>query len=174
MRKYFLLAAAALMISGTANAEDIAGTIEVNATIKNVTKISCTSLDFGEILLPVNNVESTVRIPADAWVAALEPETLTTGDAIVSSLKSANCGVVSSLTFDEETSAPNNIQLPVLALLKSSGGSSLLLGNFEAYAEPEDDFLGSAELNIGATLSIPANAPAGKYTGSFPIIITVE
>ncbi|MBQ2811255.1 MAG: hypothetical protein IJF12_03700 [Alphaproteobacteria bacterium] len=54
MRKYFLTTVTALMISGTANADNILATFNAKATVAAYTNVNCSDLVFGTILYPSN------------------------------------------------------------------------------------------------------------------------
>ena len=178
MRKYFLLSVVGLLATTSANADTTVGTVPVNAVIKNSTQVSCSEMNFGEIYIPVNNAQGSVILPPDTNMmsAFFDSRTYEGGvHAVGGTPRSARCDVYSALTFDDGSSTPNNVALPTTAVLSNSAGTnSLLLGNFTIDMYNDYDTGVDDELSIGGTLMIPEKTPAGEYTGSFSVMVTVE
>ena len=56
MRKYFLLSAVALLVTNTANAENVTYNVEAQAKVALSTKATCTTWDWGTIYLTDLNI----------------------------------------------------------------------------------------------------------------------
>ncbi|MBE6450670.1 MAG: DUF4402 domain-containing protein [Alphaproteobacteria bacterium] len=164
MRKYFLTCAVAVLTVSTANAEDYTGTIQVSATVKNVTSISCSEMTFGDIYVPSNNPTSMLTLDYNSATG-----TLITGDngVLANGIESARCIFQSSVENA-------NVILPQMLILTNANNpeAALLVSQFTSGPAGHDSV--GYYLGIGGTLFIPENIPVGEYTGSFSVLVTVE
>jgi hypothetical protein len=88
-----------------------------------------------------------------------------------------NTGTVSaaSFTVTGSTNFTFSISLPSSLVTLKSGTNTLTLGTFTSNPTPFGTLTGgSALLNVGATLNIPAGQPAGTYTTETPFTVTVN
>ncbi|MBQ2810955.1 MAG: hypothetical protein IJF12_02175 [Alphaproteobacteria bacterium] len=156
MRKYFLLSAVALMISGTANATTDYAEVTAKATIEVANILSCTEMDWGKIVVKDDN-EGLV----------IDSSCASTSDDLISVSKndmSAKCTVPASGSFSD-----SDLDGGVFSDITLTGTKGGTLTVTEPYMVTQDTF--SA---IYANLNIPANVVADEYTGSFTFTYTYE
>ncbi|MBQ2810633.1 MAG: hypothetical protein IJF12_00510 [Alphaproteobacteria bacterium] len=161
MRKYFLLSAVALMISGTANAEKYAN-IEISANISHANKVTCVqNLNFGNIVLDSNDSTAqsiTISVNLDGSASLITEKT--SGIVSVSGENYGKCnmdlssldGRVVNLISQEDT----DVSIPVT--LQS------------AYLEDGQD-----NWALGGTLAIPEGSDLlndGDYFASILVVST--
>jgi len=152
MRKYFLLSAVALLATSNANAEfsdgQYYGIITANASIVNATKVTCTDLDFGRIVLDnQRTTDTTIEIsPTNGKI--------TSSDSVISvtNYKMGNCNPISVEGMGGE----------IVIDLKNEHGDTI---NAE---------ITGFEKNIGGILTIPSDAKDGDYSGSYTVIYFYE
>ncbi|MBE6450854.1 MAG: hypothetical protein E7016_02690 [Alphaproteobacteria bacterium] len=143
MRKYFLLSAVALMISGTANATTDYAEVTAKATIEVAGTFTCEDLDFGTIVVKQNNSVMSLVAPGST------SESLPEGIISVSGSGVAMCDGTSfsdgkiSLDLKNENNQTMNL------LVDKVAGDTLV-----------------------GTLTIPTEVKAGTYTGSFTVTQT--
>lgn len=88
-----------------------------------------------------------------------------------------NTGSVAAASFTV-TGATNytfSISLPASPVTLKSGANSLTVGAFTSSPTPNGTLTGgTATLNVGATLTVPAGQAAGVYTTETPFTVTVN
>ncbi|MBQ8870588.1 MAG: hypothetical protein IJ019_04355 [Alphaproteobacteria bacterium] len=145
MRKYFLLSAVALMISGTANARTTFDYMNVSANLIGAEEMTCSDLTFGDIIIKNENKESTI----EAGVGWFE----TTGDIIqVTGYEAGYCNEAYYPTLESDT-----------ITLKGPDSTTLTITG----VYPEDGY-------ISGTLNIPANVTKGEYSANILVLGTYE
>ncbi|MBQ8870824.1 MAG: hypothetical protein IJ019_05560 [Alphaproteobacteria bacterium] len=158
MRKYFLLGAVALMISGTANATTDYAEVTAKATIEVANTMICDYLDYGNIVVKAHNPKSYVY----------NDGTFTEG---VLSVPETEGFTISCVTTQQAMGNIENISFPSSVTLKgTTSDTPLTLTGLSAYDEGQmetwmfyfSDF----------TLEIPAGVKADTYTGSFTVSYT--
>ncbi|MBE6450456.1 MAG: hypothetical protein E7016_00650 [Alphaproteobacteria bacterium] len=153
MRKYFLLSAVALMAATSANAENSYGTVEVNADIKYVNNITCSSLELGTIYLDsASEEDGTFSVSID--------QAYNLGGSVVrvdgADASECNFGLTSEID-----------------LSKVYMEDTITLGNkdntIDVALDMQQTGMDGVRLLIRADVTIPAGMPAGHYTKSFEV-----
>ena len=143
MRKYFLLSAVALIISGNANATTDYAEVTAKATIEVAGTFECDDYDWGTIVVKQNNEPFTI----DSFDGSEHKDLIS-----ISSLPG-------SLSCTDEFLGNDTID--EVKLTNENGDIITISGMFA-----DEDAI------YGAQLNIPANVKPGEYTGSFTITVT--
>ncbi len=137
-----------------------------SATIFEPITISKTvDMNFGN--LAVNNTPGTI---------VLTPESGRTATGGVSFLTS-NSGTVTAASFTVTglADATYSITLPSTPTVISNGGNDMTVDTWTSTPTPTGTLTGGTQtLNVGATLNVPASAPAGVYISATPFNVTVN
>ncbi|MBQ8870842.1 MAG: hypothetical protein IJ019_05655 [Alphaproteobacteria bacterium] len=150
MRKYFLLSAAALTMTTSANATTDYAEVTAKATIEVAGTFDCDPLEFGTIVVKSGRTEPTV-VTIDKDVAA---------DFDKNHIVSISDAVVA---YCYNASAPNgldNLTETSVTLKGSKGSLDVTLIPYRVQGV------------IGGALTIPADVKADEYVGSFTVTVT--
>ncbi|MBE6450687.1 MAG: hypothetical protein E7016_01840 [Alphaproteobacteria bacterium] len=158
MRKYFLLSAVALMISGTANADNASLTAEVYAKIEHVNQITCSPLDFGTIYLKKNNAESVLS------ASDFTPS----GDII--SVFGGSAGYCSGISSEDGVNIVGWGRTE--GMDDQSGKFYFLTGNSDEEYAYIDNISINSDGYIWADLHIPANFPTATLDTTISLTVT--
>ncbi|MBQ8870809.1 MAG: DUF4402 domain-containing protein [Alphaproteobacteria bacterium] len=156
MRKYFLLSAAALMISSTANATTDYAEVTAKATIQVANTVSCGELDWGTIVIKDGNEEITIDVDYDGYMSY-------DSDNIISI--SGN-GYTTCTGYTEVGSG--GIDLESNAIYLSATGT-----NKKLTFTPTIDGTGNSS-GLGGKLTIPADVDSGEYSATFTLNFVVS
>ena len=158
MRKYFLLSAVALMISGTANATTDYAEVTAKATIEVANQIECTDLNFGTIVVKQSNKSSQIEICENAD-DDLSSTLDINGDDILSVTGYSPAHCVGAYHPSSESGLN---PLSYTTVITNENGDKLTVSDL---FQVDEEF-------ICGKLTIPANVKAGEYTGSFTVSVT--
>ena len=148
MRKYFLLSAVALLATSTANATTDYAEVTAKATIEVAGTLSCTNMDFGNIVVKQGNSEIVINYSSE--------ELFTNSSDVIATEGETSFIACDGVDFyANEPSYPSNVSLTASGKAKAL---SLELSHFG------DGFDGS--------LTIPADIEAGTYENSITITYT--
>ncbi|MBQ8870803.1 MAG: DUF4402 domain-containing protein [Alphaproteobacteria bacterium] len=153
MRKYFLLSAVALIISGTANAATDYAEVTAKATIEVAGTFTCSDLDFGTIVVKQGNEEFDI-----SSFDLNEGVTYDNYAISISGFNPSECAYSGGYDAGDDGTFP-----PITSYLRNANGDSLL------FSADFQNFYGG---ELHGTLTIPANVKAGEYTGSFTVTLT--
>ena len=151
MRKYFLLSAAAMLMSTTANATTDYAEVTAKATIEVARQFECTDFDFGTIVIKENNPETTVVI-GDGFEEYDESIILDLKDASPSSVINYGTNPGESLGNMDATEI----------ILRASGSSKVLTAEV---------MYGESDTVMDGILTIPADVESGEYSGTTTVKI---
>ncbi|MBQ2810547.1 MAG: DUF4402 domain-containing protein [Alphaproteobacteria bacterium] len=160
MRKYFLLSAVVLLVTGTANATTDYAEVTAKATIEVASQMNCYGMDFGTIVVKKDNAESTVTV----YVGEAPNDQMyynTTGD-ILSVSGSPAAGVC--ISENGSNSEKLSFNIPSSVVLTGDNGTM--------NASLSQGFSSGGMIIIHGTLTIPPSVKAGDYTGSFTVTAT--
>ncbi|MBQ2810674.1 MAG: DUF4402 domain-containing protein [Alphaproteobacteria bacterium] len=152
MRKYFLLSAVALMITGTANATTDYAEVTAKATIEVAGTFTCSDMNFGTIVVKQGNSEIII----DGELA--EVGNINDNDDLIS---------ISGVSMSTCSVSDNDDYVPMikfsenLLTLTNDNGDEITVSGFTSNIQ-----------RIFGTLVIPSNVKAGDYTGSFTVTHT--
>lgn len=153
------------LITGTAFTQ-VTASATATATIFEPIAISKTvDMNFGN--LAVNATPGTI-------VLAPESSRTTTGGV---TFLSSNIGTVTAASFTVTglADATYSITLPSTPTVISSGGNDMTVDTWTSTPSSNGTLTGGTQtLNVGATLNVPASAPAGIYTSATPFNVTVN
>lgn len=169
MRNSIRFAAAALAIASFGSAANAATTASGTATaevLSTLTVVQDTDLRFGQIAA---NGGGTIVIPADSAQAITTSGTLvSTGTRGASAftvtgnrgvrVQASTFAVTSPLTWQGTWGGPG--AAPTMAL-------SALTSHWTNNVDVLDATTGTAEINVGGTLTVGANQEPGLYSGTF-------
>lgn len=154
------VALSALLLPAMARAQ-ASDTGDISVTIQNqaITLTNDTTLAFGTIL-PFGR-------PGTAVVPPSGPES---GSNVFISVP----GSSAAWSVTGVPNAPYAITLPSSAVVVSSGSNSMNVDTFTRTGGSSQIFLdaaGNSSFNVGATLHVGANQPAGVYTGTYTVTV---
>jgi len=152
------------LISNCAKAQVSAS---ANASVTLITPIAITKtvdMNFGNVAVGTS--------PGTVVLAPAGTRTATGGVTLP-----VTTGTVTAASFTV-TGAANytfSISLPASSITLKSGANSLTVSTFLSTPTPTGTLTGgTATLNVGATLNVPANQAAGVYTTDTPFTVTVN
>ena len=137
--------------------------VPVNITVRIIPHLSLAhdsnaALNFGEIC--TSNVQQTITVPASGAATAVNarcPLTATSAD---------------SFTVTGNTGQSFYVGLPASVTI-SRGSNSLTIDNFTSSCSPSCTLSGSTHtFKVGGTLTVPIEAAAGEYTGTYSVSVT--
>ncbi|MBQ8870936.1 MAG: DUF4402 domain-containing protein [Alphaproteobacteria bacterium] len=148
MRKYFLTTAAAFLSATNVMAATDYVEVSINANISSAKVISCSNLNFGDIVVKEGNATSTLTIAPSGYVNA-------TGDVVDYQNQSRAVCQNMNASFDDD--ATSSVQL-----IRENGSERI------------DAEIGynSADNAIWGTLNIPSNVTVGNYIGTHTVLLT--
>ena len=121
---------------------------------------------------------------ADLYFGTIAPS-LTTGDVVVVGFDgSKKCGAALTCLSTDETAAsfavtgePDYsyiVTLPTTATIANAKGVQMDIVNFTGSKDSGLLVNGADNFEVGGTLKVAANQPAGKYTGSFTVAVEYQ
>ncbi|MBE6450485.1 MAG: hypothetical protein E7016_00800 [Alphaproteobacteria bacterium] len=150
MRKYFLLSAVALMAASNVNAQ--VGELNVDARVSVADIIECTTLSFGEIVVKLNNQETTIRTFFDEDMQIGNDIISVSGEGKATCQLSSGSFIYGLSMNDVTLTAGENDSELTFSPVSESGSSAIIYG----------------------TLTIPANVESGHYVGSLTVTYVDE
>ncbi|MBQ8869777.1 MAG: hypothetical protein IJ019_00190 [Alphaproteobacteria bacterium] len=161
MRQYFLLTAAALIISGTANATDQAtGTLQASVAVIKTDKIECDGLVF-YMLTSDTSQEFTVTISPDGNLTSTD----TTGN-FFDNYTAGICTRSNGTFVDTEhffVLAEGPVKLTNIN--RPDAENIPTISNFQLSLSEDN-----TTIKIGGTYTFPANIEEGGYMATIPVI----
>jgi len=163
-KKYVRNGAIALALAsfGLMSQSAMAATSTANASAVILTPISITNntaLAFGDVY-PDTAAGGTVLLdPTGARTAG--------GAAALG----ATPGAAAQFTVSGQASALYTITLPAAAVTLTSGANNMTIDSFLSDGTGTLDGTGNEIINVGATLNVNANQPAGTYSGTFDVTV---
>ena len=152
------LAVASAGVFGSAHAAT--GTANASAVI--LTPISITKnvdLAFGDVY-PDAAAAGTVTVDAAGTRSAGGAAAL-----------GATAGAAAQFAVSGEASAAYTITLPAAAVTLTSGADTMTVDAFSTDGTGTLDGTGNENINVGATLNVGVNQPAGTYSGTFDVTV---
>ena len=160
MRKILFALAVTALASSSAMANTATSTIAVEIENRAITLTNVQGLNFG-VILPFGRV-GTVTVNT-AGAASVNNAHVTDATNI-----SASSWAVTGVP-----NAPYQVTLPSSATI-TNGTENMTVNNFtrtSGSAQLSLDAAGNANFNVGATLAVGANQPAGVYSGNFSVTV---
>ena len=156
MRKYFLLGAVAMLATNTANATTDYAEVTAKATIEVAGILDCSSnvLECGTIVVKQYNKE--IQVPCGYPSIYGDPFNMPLPEDVISHT-GGNMVICPNANFGTEGTSIGTIEL--------------ISGNNKIQFAVGGEITPEGETVMGR-LTIPANVPAGPYTGSFTITST--
>jgi hypothetical protein len=166
--KLLVAAGAAALSAGLYTSVTSAASINADANARVIAALiinQTNGINFGDVV--AGTAASTIQLDT------LGSPSVTLGDAQLAG------GTVQAgaYTLTGEASKSYSISLPGLPVnITSGGGDTMTVSafNHDAGGAPALDGTGAGGFNVGATLNMSANQPAGTYTGTWPLTVDYQ
>lgn len=173
-RKLLLAGAAAIAATAVASSAFAQNTANASANASvtiispiTITHTGGTDLSFGRYVMTAAGVGGSITVG---------PAGTVTASSGVTAVPGAN-STVTAATFKVggQVGQAYNIALSSSGTLSDTGGDTMTIGTLTSNPSGSSTLASNADpLAVGATLTVPADAPAGTYTGTVTATVTYQ